>query len=226
MIKTICSYMMYYPRLMLFKIRFKRKFPDSYITPSRLFDLDVVTVGKYSYGALDIHTNGPGMDGIQVSIGNFVSIAGGVHFLVKMEHELHTVSTYPFNHYIMNIPEKTGTKGPIVVNDDVWIGHGAIILSGVTIGQGAVIAAGAVVTKDVEPYSIVGGVPAKLISYRHPKNIREKLMKLDFSKISENTIKKNINRMYEDITDENVDEIIKIINTNNDRISIDEGNLK
>ena len=55
---------------------------------------------------------------------------------------------------------------PIVINDDVWIGAGSIILAGVTIGKGAIIAAGAVVNKDVPEYSIVGGVPAKVLKYR------------------------------------------------------------
>lgn len=213
MLKTICSYILYYPKLLHFKLKFRKKFPDSYISPVRTFDLNIVKIGRYSYGPLDIHTHGPGMDGVQVSIGNFVSIAGNVRFLVKMEHQLHTISTYPFNHYIMHLPEQAGSKGPIIVNDDVWIGEGAIIMSGVTIGQGAVIAAGSVVTKDVEPYAIVGGVPAKLISYRHPENIRKKLIELDFANISEESVIKNINRMYEEVTDDNIDDIISILNT-------------
>lgn len=63
--------------------------------------------------------------------------------------------------------EQGTISSPIVIKDDVWIGHGAIITKGVTIHPGAVIAAGAVVTKDVEEFSIVGGVPAKLIKYRN-----------------------------------------------------------
>lgn len=211
MIRKIWRLVSYYPKLYLFKIKFRKRFPNNYLSPIRFFDLDIVNIGKYSYGPLDIHTNGPGMSGVQVHIGNFVSIAGNVRFLVKMEHQLHTISTYPFNHYIMKLPEHSGTKGPIIVRDDVWIGEGAIIMSGVTIGQGAVVAAGAVVTKDVEPYAIVGGVPAKLISYRHPKNIREKLMELDFSQISEHMVVGNISKMYEDINENNVDEILNIL---------------
>lgn len=76
-------------------------------------------------------------------------------------------------------------KGNIVVEDDVWIGENAIISSGVKIGQGAIVAAGAVVTKDVEPYAIVGGNPAKIIKFRFNENIREKLMKMNLDEILE-----------------------------------------
>lgn len=75
-----------------------------------------------------------------------------------------------FNHgfYTRDIPtkEQDYMDAPIVVEDDVWIGAGSIILSGVTIGKGAIIAAGAVVNKDVPPFAIVGGVPAKVLKYR------------------------------------------------------------
>lgn len=198
-------------KFVLLRIKFRKRFPESYLKPVSLFPINCVDVGKYSYGPLDIHTHGPGMEGIQVRIGNYVSIAGGVKFLVKMEHRLHTVSTYPFNHYIMHIPEKAGSKGPIIVNDDVWIGENALIMSGVTIGQGAVVAAGAVVTKDVEPYAIVGGVPAKLISYRHSEIIRKKMLGFNYSLLSREIVEKNISKMYEELNEENVDDIISLI---------------
>lgn len=67
---------------------------------------------------------------------------------------------------------------PTIIGNDVWIGYNAIVLKGVTVGDGAVIGAGAVVTKDVEPYSIVAGVPAKHIKYRFEQEIREKLLKI------------------------------------------------
>ena len=80
-------------------------------------------------------------------------------------------------------------------------------MSNVNIGKGAVIAAGAVVTKDVPPYAIVGGMPAKIIRYRFPEKIRNQLLNLDLSKISENVICRNIEQMYIKINESNVNEI-------------------
>ena len=73
------------------------------------------------------------------------------------------------------------SKGDIIVEDDVWIGQGATIMSGVHIGQGAVIGAGSIVNKDIEAYSVVAGVPAKLIKMRFPPNIITKLLEIDYS---------------------------------------------
>lgn len=93
-----------------------------------------------------------------ISIGNYVHTGVNVMFMA-------------FNHgfYTTEIPtkEQDYMDAPIVVEDDVWIGGGSIILSGVTIGKGAIIGAGAVVNKDVPPYAIVGGVPAKVLKYRN-----------------------------------------------------------
>ena len=81
-------------------------------------------------------------------------------------------------------------------------------MSGVRIGQGSIIALGSVVTKDVEPYSIIGGVPAKLIKYRFNKNIRDKLQTIDFSKIDDEILNRNKDYLYSKITDENIDEFL------------------
>ena len=79
------------------------------------------------------------------------------------------------------------SKGNIIVEDDVWIGSNCVILSGVKIGKGSIVGAGSVVTKDVEPYSIVGGSPAKLIKYRFSAEIITALNKIDYSKITKET---------------------------------------
>lgn len=93
------------------------------------------------------------------------------------------------------------SKGNIIVSDDVWIGQGAIILSGVKVGQGAVIAAGAVVTSDVPPYAIVGGVPAKVIKYRFNPEIIKKLLRVDYSQLTKEDIENNIDNFYEILSD-------------------------
>ncbi len=95
----------------------------------------------------------------------------------------------------MDVKEITSTwdnKGDIVIGNDVWIGFEAVILSGVTIGNGAIIGTRAVVTKDVPPYTAVGGVPAKPIRKRLSDDVISELLKLCWYEWSENRIKKNI----------------------------------
>lgn len=107
-------------------------------------------------------------------IGKFCSIACGARFLFNSaNHSLTSLSTYPFPIFFEewglsreHIAEAWDNKGDITVGNDVWIGYEAVILAGVTIGDGAIIGARAVVTKDVPPYTIVGGVPAKPIRRR------------------------------------------------------------
>ncbi|MCI9352633.1 MAG: CatB-related O-acetyltransferase [Lawsonibacter sp.] len=107
-------------------------------------------------------------------IGKFCSIACGAKFLFNSaNHTQRSLSTYIFPVLfeewgldVERIPEAWDNKGDIVVGNDVWIGYEAVILAGVTIGDGAIVAARAVVTKDVPPYTIVGGVPAKPIRKR------------------------------------------------------------
>lgn len=123
-----------------------------------------VCIGKYSY----INRNSSAENCI---IGNYCSISSGV-YINPYEHELTFRSTHPF---ASNRAEQKREK--VVIGHDVLISLNAIILSGVTIGNGAVIGAGAVVTKDVKPYEIVGGVPAKHIRWRFDEAERERLEK-------------------------------------------------
>lgn len=107
-------------------------------------------------------------------IGKFCSIACGAKFIfTSANHTMSSLSTYPFPLFfeewelpISEVSSAWDNKGDIVIGNDVWIGYEAVILSGVRIGDGAVVGARAVVTKDVEPYTVVGGVPAKPIKKR------------------------------------------------------------
>ena len=112
-------------------------------------------------------------------IGKFCSIACGAKFLfTSANHTLTSLSTYPFPLFfeewgldIREVPSAWDNKGGITLGSDVWVGYEAVILSGVTVGDGAVIAARAVVTGDVPPYTIVGGVPARPIRKRFPDQV-------------------------------------------------------
>ena len=117
-------------------------------------------------------------------IGRFCSIACGAKFLfTSANHTMKSLSTYPFPIFfeewgldVKNVASAWDNKGDIVVGNDVWIGYEAVILSGVHIGDGAIIGTGAVVTKDVPPYTVVGGVPAKEIKKRFDEKTIEKLL--------------------------------------------------
>ena len=119
-------------------------------------------------------------------IGKFCSIACGAKFIFNSaNHTLSSLSTYPFPLFFeewglekKDVARAWDNKGDIVVGNDVWIGYEAVILAGVTIGDGAVIGARAVVTKDVPPYTIVGGVPAKEIRKRFPEETVAALLEM------------------------------------------------
>lgn len=163
------------------------------------FKFENVSAGIYTYGALNVLDF---CDSHKLTIGNYVSIAQNVTFLLNGEHYVDHISSFPFKVKVMGEQAEAFGKGDIIVDDDVWIGYGATIMSGVHIGQGAVVAAGAVVTKDVPPYAIVGGVPAKVIKYRFSPEIIEKLMKIDYSKLDKETVEKNIDKLYEPVTED------------------------
>ena len=162
------------------KIYWRLKNKDNLTFMTRDFNIKVVKVGEKTYGPLSVYYFGNPNE--KLVIGKYCCIGPDVTFLLGGEHNYNNDSNYPFK----EVEEKIGysdSKGPIVVEDDVWIGYGVTILSGVKIGKGAVLAAGAVITKDVEPYSIVGGNPAKIIKYRFSKEKIDKLMKMDVSKM-------------------------------------------
>ena len=121
-------------------------------------------------------------------IGKFCSIVCGAKFIFNCaNHTLKSLSTYTFPLFFeeWDLPKSEvatawDNKGDIVIGNDVWIGYDAVIMAGVTIGDGAIIGTRAVVTKDVEPYSIVGGVPAKEIRKRFSPEVIKKLMEIQW----------------------------------------------
>ncbi|WP_347294585.1 CatB-related O-acetyltransferase [Gordonibacter sp.] len=183
------------------KLAFQKKWrsinPHNSTRVSNVFDLSVVSVGAATYGELNVLQAGSQST---LTIGSYCSIAKNVSFVINNEHPLSHLSTFPFKAKVLGskIPEAS-SKGGIVVGDDVWLGFGVTVLDGVRIGQGAVVAAGAVVSKDVEPYSIVGGVPAKTIAMRFEAEIVKELLTLDLSKLDRDYIQENLESLYEDV---------------------------
>ncbi|MGV8859686.1 MAG: CatB-related O-acetyltransferase [Pseudomonas sp.] len=114
-----------------------------------------------------------------LKVGAYTSIADGVRILLGGEHRTDWITTYPFPAMIdevKDIVDFAPSKGDVVIGSDCWICTNAVILSGVTVGHGAVVAAGAVVTKDVAPFSVVGGNPCKFIKWRFEEDTREILL--------------------------------------------------
>ena len=126
------------------------------------------------------------VNGDRLVIGKYCSIACGAKFLLNSaNHTLRSLSTYPFPIFyeawgtpVSEVSSAWDNRGDIVIGNDVWIGYEAVILSGVHIGDGAIIGARAVVTRDVEPYTIMGGVPARPIRKRYDEETIQRLLAL------------------------------------------------
>lgn len=176
--------------------------------PLAFYPLEKIVIGKGTYGKIHILS---AKDEKSLYIGNYCSIADEVTFVLSAEHPLNHISTYPFKAMVTKVPEAIA-KGDVVVDDDVWIGYRVTILSGVHIGKGAVIAAGAVVTKDVPPYAVVAGVPAKVIKYRFEQSVINKLLLFDYKCLNEELIKNKLNYLYLNVDGDDVDMIIKELN--------------
>ena len=197
-------------RYFVFKILWIRKNSNNFCDIKKYVPLNLIDIGNFSYGKINVHHYGNPEE--KLIIGNFVSIANDVHFYLGGNHALDTLTTYPFKAKLLNKRYEAWTKGRIIINDDVWIGANTIILSGVTIGKGSVIAAGSLVSKDVPPYSIVGGNPSKIIKYRFSQRIINKLLiDLDFSVINNKNYKKIVKLLYLKINEDNVDSILSDI---------------
>lgn len=172
-------------------------------------------IGRYTYGYESLLEFYP----IAESIGRYCSINGTAK--IYNNHPMESVTTHPMLDHILFYPWEVyenrlrcvQTYGiyddnaefenslirnnrPVVIGNDVWIGANVVILPGVNIGDGAVLAAGAVVTRDVAPYAIVGGVPAKTIRYRFEEKMIEKFLEIKWWDWEIDEIEKNIELFY------------------------------
>lgn len=171
----------------------------------KLCNISNISVGKDSYGYLEVYDWGSEKE--ELRVGNYVSIANGVKFILGGNHNYNSLLTYPIKVTKFNEKVEAYSNGPIIIEDDVWIGMDSIIMSGVKIGKGAVIAAGSVVTKNIPPYAIVGGNPSKVIKYRFEKNIIDRLLKLNFNSINNDFILSNKGLFIENVDESLLDKI-------------------
>ena len=145
----------------------------------------LLKIGEYTYGKSNLRIDSYKGSEEKVEIGKFCSIGPDVRIITGGIHPVDWVSTFPFRiQFDLEGKFEDGmpkSNGPVTIGNDVWIGTNATILSGINIGHGAVIASGAMITKDVEPYTIVGGNPAKLIRFRFDdKEKIDKLLELEW----------------------------------------------
>ena len=144
---------------------------------------DNYRIGEYTYGRPRVIAF---TKNTRLIIGKFCSIAANVKIVIGADHRLDWVSTYPFPALGKIWPEAQGieghpaSKGDVVVGNDVWIAEGAVILSGVKIGDGAVIGSQSVVSKDVAPYAVVSGNPARLVKMRFDESTIKTLLRIQW----------------------------------------------
>jgi len=191
-VQLIPNTFLYLANFLRYKIIYKSSFvsPRSFLFNTKLNGNNIIyggnmlencTVGEYTYFA---GSNGGGIVShfTNTNIGKFCSIATNVE-AITTTHHLHAVSTYPFftqkrSFFEFKPKYQDLLHQKIIIGNDVWIGANVTILGGVEIGNGAVIGAGAVVTKDIEPYAVAVGVPAKIIKYRFSPDKIKKLQKI------------------------------------------------
>lgn len=172
-----------------------------------------MSYGDFTYGRCRVFNWG---EPYTLKVGKFCSIAANVDVYTGGNHRTDWVTTYPFGHVHQNIFNSFDGKGHpksngnVIIGNDVWIGSNTTIMSGITVGDGAVIANNSHVVKNVEPYSIVGGNPAKLIKYRFSEDQIKKLLEIRWWDWST----EKINQFCSLLCNENIDEFIRLADKN------------
>jgi virginiamycin A acetyltransferase len=192
-------------------------------TVRRLFNRVYLDEAKWVNAGLNTYHNGALVwryaDRESLTIGKYCAIAFGVQFICGAgQHNYRSIANFSLVSRLYDKDEivtigtvsKSGkqwneihavSNGPIIVENDVWIGLNAIILSGVTIHDGAVVLPGSVVTHDVPPYAIVGGIPAQIVKYRFDENTITQLLKIAWWNWPEAKIKAHISEFHADVAD-------------------------
>lgn len=200
-------------KLIYLKYQWKKNNKHNQTWIKKINDINSVIVGNKTFGAIDVIDYLPiGSNDCKIKIGNYCSIATNVKFLRGGEHSTKKISTFLFKSYFHEKESNLKKSRDIIIGDDVWIGYNSLILPGTVIGQGAIIGAGSVARGNIEPYSIYVG--DKVIRKRFNDKVIERLLKIDYSKLTDDIVKKEIETFSQDVNEENVEELIKKINNN------------
>ena len=196
--------------------------PNFFIHPKNSTDYKIalvgnsqISIGKYTYGLENIALMQWG-EGASLSVGKFCSIGASITIYLGGNHRIDWITTFPFGHIFheefgsLHISGHPKTNGDVVIGNDVWIGGNVTIMSGIKIGNGSVIAANAVVTKDVAPYAVVGGNPAKKIMDRFDAEIVASLQELRWWDLTESEIV----RIAKDLSQKPTLELVSILRKN------------
>lgn len=193
-------------KLIIFKKIWRRNNTNNFTVAVSTFNYKNVFVGKNTYGSINVkHYNHEA----KLVIGNYVSIADECVFLLGGEHNYKRISSWPFYSRIYRnghreIQEHNNYE--INIGDDVWIGYGCTILSGVTIGRGSIIGARSIVSQNIEPYSVYVG--NKVIKKRFSESVIEKLQGIDWSTIDHQCSDEYAKYVLTEVNENNVDEIL------------------
>lgn len=159
-----------------------------------------VSIGRYTYGI--VHESVPLMESRnwKLEVGSFCSIAPAVRFVFGKHHQMDGPTTFPIREYVRKQWDKDSWEHEnIKVGHDVWIASNTLVLSGVTIGHGAIIGAGSVVARDIPPFAIAAGVPARVLRWRMAEEKQAKMLEIAWWDWPEEKIIANEELLYGDL---------------------------
>jgi acetyltransferase-like isoleucine patch superfamily enzyme len=200
--------------LYLFRGEWRKLNSHNFTEAESVFNKNNVIVGKHTYGRISVLDYSS--HECLLEIGSYCSIGPDVLFLLAAEHNTKTLTTYPLKAKLLNLGSEAFSKGNIFVEPGVWFGARVIVSSGVRIGQGSIVASGSTITKDVPPYSIVAGCPARVVKYRFNEDIINRLLNSDLESLLEAVNISTADKFYTNLeTIEQLENLLEEINEGN-----------